>query len=439
MEKKKRRYWIPAVLILLVLAAVFGGRAGHKLKAKSTLTSALGNIFSQLGERFREDPILILLDCYQPEGKYTANMEMVTQQELLGTITYNMTVDVDLISHQIQAAGIAGTPNQSFDLSLYLDPRFMAVASDELAEGEYYGITYDTFSSDFQKVPLLNVIVNDTVLARWDDSIQSIQAQVSRDFSQPQIPELHQEELRKLLLGVAAMPCQMQKSDILIGEQTLFCTELDYAISGEQVAWALSSLTGESFEKNSTVHFSFYLYEDTLVRFTVSGVTGDTPFQYCFDLGLDSLRNPLSLTGSYGTAKSLSVTVSTQSSETRYAESWDIHTIAEGQERDHSFAFDWEKKTGDLSFRSRGMTLPIQVNFQKAESGLRLETQDLSSLLGLLLQEEQKSTSQISGVFTISRGSAIETPSYKNLDQWSMQDFLTLLAGVGSLIGIRLE
>lgn len=439
MDKKKHRYWIPAVLILLVLAVVFGGRAGQKLKAKSMLTSGLGNTFSQLSQRFEGDPILILAECYHPEGKYTADMEMVTNQETLGTITYNMRVGVDLSAHQISATGIVKTSKQSMDLSLYLDPQFMAVSSDELAAGEYYGITYDTFSSDLRKIPLLNAIVNDTVLSRWDDSVQGIQAQVSRDYPRFQIPEFRQGEIRKLLLAVAAMPCQIQKADILAGEQTISCTELNYSISGEQMARVLSSLTGEKFEKDCTVYFSFYLYEDALVRFNLSGTTGETAFQYCFDLGRNPLENPLTLTGSYGTEKSLSVTVSTQNSGNRYAESWDIRTISSGKEQNHSFAFDWKPENGALNFRTQKMSLPINVIFRKTESGLRLETGDLQSLLEPLLDEDWESTDPISSVFTISKGSYMETPDYKNLDQWSMQDFLTLLAGVGSLVGIRLE
>lgn len=439
MERKKHRYWIPALLVLLVLAFVFSERAGQKLKAKSTLTSALSSVFSQLEERFQDDPILLLAECYNPDGKYSADVEMTTNQELLGAIAYRLNVDVDLNAHHFRADGIARTSNQSIDLSMYLDPDFLAVTSEELSAGEYYGITYDTFCADFRKIPLLNFIVNDTVLARWDDALQRIQSQVRREYPQPQLPQFHEDELRKLLLGVAAMPCQLQKADILVGEQTLSCTELDYVLSGEQVTGILSQLTGEVFEKDCNAHFSFYLSGDALVRFTLSGTTGETPFRYCFDLNQNPLQDPLVLTGNYGTSKSLSVTVATQSTETRYAESWDIHSISQGKEQDHSFAFDWDIPSGALSFRSCQLADPILLTLRKAEHGLQLETQDLFSLLGLLSHEDRISPSAVPAVLTISKGSAIETPDYKNLDQWSMQDFLTLLAGAGSLVGIRLE
>lgn len=87
MKKGQRKFWIPALLTLLVLAAVFGCFAGQKIHAKSKLTSALNHVFSQLEERFDGDPLLILARCYHPEGQYTADLEAVTSQEPLGTIT----------------------------------------------------------------------------------------------------------------------------------------------------------------------------------------------------------------------------------------------------------------------------------------------------------------------------------------------------------------
>lgn len=438
---KKRRYWIPALMILLALAAIFGGAAGQKLSAKSRLTSALSQAFSQLETRFRDDPLLVLLETYDPEEKYTAALEAAANQEMLGTITYDMTVETNLKAHQLSAKGVAHTQNQEIGLSLYMDPDFIAVSSDELVAGEYYGITYDTFAADLRKIPLLNLIVSDTVLSRWDASLQSIRGYISREYPIPQIPQISKGEISKLLLGVAAMPCQLQKTDIVMGGKNLSCTELCYTISGEQVAWVLSRLTGNVYDSGSSFLFSFYLCEDALVRFSVSGMSEETPFRYCVDLNKNPLQDPLILTGSYGASQSLSVTVSTQCKENRYEEAWDIHTIEGGQEGDHSFSFDWNSQTGALEFRSSQLSHPLHLNFQKTENGLRIETQDLCSLFGLLLSEEvpSASRSRVPGSLTVSKGSAIETPTYRNLDQWSMQDFLTLLAGAGSLIGIRLE
>ncbi len=441
MEKKKRRYWLPALVLLLIMAVVFGGMAGRKLKAKTQLTAALRKAFSQLEERFQGDPLLILAEYYHPEGKYTANMEAVTNQEILGTITYDMTVSADLNAHQIRAEGIARTPKQSIDLSAYLDSSFMAVSSDELANGDYYGITYDTFASDLRKIPLLDFIVNDAVLDRWNDSIQEIQGWVCREYPQPKLPELNGQEIQKLLLGIAAMPCQIRSGDIMIGTERLTCDELDYTINAEQITGVLSRFMGEKYGAETSAYFSFYLYGDTLVRVSLTGTSGGAPFQYCFDLNQDPTRDPLTLTGSYGNAQSISVQVSTQSSESHYVESWEIHTIGEGIEKDHSFSFDWVPQNGAMIFRSNQLPAPVFFNFQKTEQGLRLETEDLISLFQLVNQAETISSNAAKAacVLTISKGADIETPGYKNLDQWSMQDFLTLLAGVGSLVGIRLE
>ena len=38
---------------------------------------------------------------------------------------------------------------------------------------------------------------------------------------------------------------------------------------------------------------------------------------------------------------------------------------------------------------------------------------------------------------TVRKGSAITTPKYKNLDEWSLDDLLVLLGSIGGLLGFR--
>jgi len=38
----------------------------------------------------------------------------------------------------------------------------------------------------------------------------------------------------------------------------------------------------------------------------------------------------------------------------------------------------------------------------------------------------------------VAKGSGFDTPGYKNLDQWSLQDLLALLGGIGGLLGLQI-
>ncbi len=443
MEGKKFNWWLVVVPVILLLAALIiclGNFVQKQIAPKAVLTSALSKAFAQLEDRFQGDPLLILADTYDPEGKYTADVELAAENEILGTVVYDMTVQTNSSAHQISAAGAAKTSGQTLDLSLYMDADFMAVASDGLVDGNYYGITYDTFASDLRKVPLLNFLINDNLLDKWDDSVQSIQAQISRSYTQPMKADISKEEMYKVLLGIAALPCEVGETSVVLNETAITCKKLDYQISGEQIGSLLSQLTSGTYSGDATVIVSFYLHEDTVVRIALSGAAGASVFQYSLDLGMNPSENPLTLQGSNGRSD-FAITVTTQNSGDRYAEAWDIRKTAGGAAQNHSFAFDWNPQSGALELRTGTLREALSLNLSETEQGFRLATDDILQLIKAVDPESQitRKATPMACTMTVEKGSQITVPGYKNLDQWSMEDFLTLLGGIGSLIGIKID
>ena len=115
MERKKRQWWLLGILAVLLLGIVgFAFRDAILIRAaqKAVLTSALNDLFSQLEQRFQGDPLLIVAGSLDPEGKYTIDMEMATEKELLGPVSYDMTLRTDGTAHQLFAEGTASTSSK---------------------------------------------------------------------------------------------------------------------------------------------------------------------------------------------------------------------------------------------------------------------------------------------------------------------------------------
>lgn len=433
---------IPVILLLGILVVFFQDAILIWVAPKAVLTSALNDLFSQLEQRFHGDPLLIVAGTFNPEGKYTIDMEMETEKELLGPVIYDMTLQTDGTAHQFFADGTASTSSKAMDLTMYLDTDFMAVSSENLVGGTYYGITYDTFASDMRKIPLLNFLISDSLLSQWEDSVREIQANMSRTYALPGIPETSNGDMRKALLGIAALPCKTQKCTTQLEDTAVTCYKLDFSVSGQQMEQLLSTISAG--EENGAAVVSFYLFENSVIKISLLYEAEETVLQYSLDLGQTPKDNPLTLQGTQsrdGHQEEWTIAVATQYGDNRYTETWNIQKGSGETERKVSVAFDWNPFSGDLTLKTSASKEPCSLNLTATENGFRLETDDLTRLMRALSldgpsgQEDGKS----SCTMTVSKGSEIVTPEYKNLDQWSMEDFLVLLNGVGSLLGVRAQ
>lgn len=441
METKKFRWWMLVIPLLLVVTILAGMAIWSHIKPKAVLSSALTKLFSQLETRFSDSPFLLLPAIYDPEGKYTASMELTDENSLLGTVVYDLMVQSNGLEHQVSAQGTVSMQEKDLDLSVYLDTDFMAVSSEDLVQGVYYGITYDTFLADIKTIPLLQFVISDDVLNRWNDSVQNIQEQMSSTRSLPELSALTLEDYRALLFGVAAMPYQTEQCSISLNGESITCEKLDIATTLAQATQVLPNLSFDGFSENAAITASFYLYEKTLVKCSFGLEEGSNLIQLSLTFGMDPENAPISFQ-SYQhinqSEEALSITVTTKQEENRYAETWDVKR----GEEDHSFAYDWDPNTGEMLLRSGAVSEAVALRVAQTETGLQISTEECSQLLNILTgtaQTEEDAFGLKHCVIQIQRGSGIIVPEYKNLSQWSMEDFLSLLSGIGSLIGIRLE
>ena len=90
-----------------------------------------------------------------------------------------------------------------------------------------------------------------------------------------------------------------------------------------------------------------------------------------------------------------------------------------------------------MNVQTKGEGHLLAMKLMPAENGFSVQTEDSGALLHLLTGTHAFQHS--SCTMTVSRGSAFETPDYKNFTNCSLEDLLTLLSGIGSLIGINLS
>lgn len=437
---KKQKWWlflIPVLLAIMVLTGIFWDEILIRAAPQTVLMSALKETFSALEERFEDEPMLLLAKNVDPEGRYTADLTMDTSYQLLGQTSYDMTVQIDLPSQQVLAEGVIGNAGKDLALSLYLDQNFLAVSSQELLQGNYYGITYDTFAEDIRSIPMLRFLIPEATLQEWTDSIQGVQERMNQEYAIPEFPEISESDLQKAILGVLAFPCKVTQENVPINGAELACHKLTYSASGATVCEILGTIMDTQGASEGTVSASFYLYEKKLVRVGFDGVAGEKQVAYSLLLGTDALADPLTLqivqTGN-GNREETTVNVETQRREQVLYQKWSICQT----EKQTNLSYHWNPETGDMELLLDSMQEPITLNLAETEMGFRIVTEDFAELLNAL-DTEKKDREAISCTMTLQKGTSIEAPAYKNLDQWSLEDLLTLLDGIGSLLGLGLK
>lgn len=443
----KKRFWGYVFLTLLVvaIAACFLWEDILLLAApKVILTTSLTNVIDQLEERFQENPMKILLRALEQDGQYTANVNMQMDNKLLGNVNYDMTVQTDIKAHRIRATGRAATEQREIDLSLYMDTDYMAVSSDGLVDGQYYGISYDSFVKDIRSIPLLNLMINDNLLTEWEGAVHKIQDGMQQEVVLPVIPEIKAAEIKALLFGIIALPCQTEKTTFWLDDEVVTCKKMDYHLEGAAVGEVISSLTNQSFGSDASVQISFYLYEKSIIRMAVICRSDSKNIQATVDLGMNPLENPLSIEYSKQGMKTNSyfgAVVNTLRAENIYSERWEVRNINNGNESFFSCRYVWNPSNGAMEVSLNDAVDNVSFVFRENTEGIYIQTYDFGRFVKMFSQTRPLISlgNDVECSMIISGGSIIDKPGYKNLNQWTASDFLGLMSGVGSLIGINLK
>lgn len=440
MDRKKTRAWhwlLTASLAVGILLVVFWDLLGIYVAPNTMLTQAVTKAVSRLEERFNSNPLRMVIQTLDPDGKQTADVEIKTQHHLLGEINYDFALQTD--HNRVYTQGSASVSDQKLDVSLFLNGDFMAVSSAELTNNIFYGITYDTFSEDIHRIPLLKWFVSESLFSRWEGAVLRIRDQMRRsDFRSP-LPQLSEKEWNMLLAALLAMPSDMERSAAFIDSKETDCHKITYRISGTQVAEVLKQYLGYD-RQQIAVTASFYLFEEALVMIDMVLKTESETIHARFTLGTDPAEDPLKIvwsTEAEGKTDHYAVCVNTRRTENTYGEDWLFRHGTDETAIDFLVSYVWNPKTGNMALTD-GDGDVISLCLTETDTGFRLQTAQFKALCSIFAGSDLfDSPKEAECTMSVRKGSDFVTPTYKNPDQWTIEDLVMLLEGFGALMGLK--
>lgn len=418
------------VLVFLLLAMVFSGvvifwdSIVMFVAPKLVLSSAIQQVISQLELRWSESPFPVLEKAYDPSGKNTSVVNFNIKDNVLGKIRFDFQLETDFSKNQLQAMGTIQGEEISFDAALYLNKDFAAVSSQSLLQGGYYGVTYDTFPQDLRQIPFADFLLPKETIAEWEDGVETLKQWMNQSRAFPELPEFSRKDLQLLTLGILALRCDISREERSINAQNILCYQYRYSANGAQIHPLVEILLGTQVQEDGRICADLYLADKQLVEVDLFVSSGNCQASYTLTLGEDALSGPISFALSRQWEDTLSTVSVSILPEQKGEGRWETVSI-----NDTVFSYLWDKESGSLQLSAPGKSDMAWILSERGGS-VFASTDDLSSIWKSLEGKEA------SCHLEVKTGADFSAPSYKNLDDWSFQDLLTLFSGIGTVLDI---
>lgn len=437
-----------AVIALLLSLSMFDVQV--RLAPRWVLSRALGTALTEIETRFEKSPAHLLGGVLDPKGRQKASLQLETEMEHLGVVRYDLDIQTQLSPNRIRADGTAVTGGRVIDLSLYLDQNFAAVSSQGLVNGNFYGLTYESFSRDIRGREVLAALIGDQTITQWEESVSGLEKVMATDLI---LPELSPADIRAALYGVLTLNPSVRVEEMPISGRNERVYAVSFLATGREIAAVAESyrdeLTGEfralltelQNAPDTTVSAMFYLWKGTLVKITGSVEFSEETMQISAELGSMPGTDPLNLDCEFRNEEDLtrySLVMDTVSDEIGYEETLHFSRTQNGIQRKTVVGYRWDPSSGDmkLTILHDDKEAKLRLNLQGEGESFTVRTQDVTPLVNLFREKPQ--TTPAICTLQVSPGSSVTVPEYRNLDQWSMEDLMSLLSGLGGLLGLQL-
>lgn len=437
-----KKTWYPVLLaaVLAVLAGVvcFRDALLVRLFPRVMLTKAVAATFEELDARFEESPIHILAKGLDPDLRQDVTMKLDTGTKFAGIVHYNLALHTQTAPNRISGSGTVTYGGGTMDLQLYADERFAALASGSLTEGDAYGITYDTFTEDIRSHSLLRMLIGEDVLKDWDASVSGFADRMRGSYT---LPEWTAEDIRTALTGALALKPQVSKG----AEKNRYT--ITFRSGGEEIARAVEKYRDQIPENllpavdvltgDGQIEVVFFLLKDQLTAINCSVALGADTYRIETTLG-STLTIRLCVEGPERAEETI-VAVQTDSDEETYREV--IHFSRTGNGTASAWTADYSRdlSTGEISMNLTrdGKQYPVRLNLRAEGEGFTLHCQEFEQILSLISGKEHAGAALCT--LTVAPGEGVgDCPEYRNLADWSVEDFFLLLTRLGTLVGLKL-
>lgn len=446
----KRKWWIvgaAALAAALLSLCFFGVRV--RLAPRWVVSRALGTVLTELDSRFEKSPVHMLTSALDREGRQKADLQMETQLEYLGIVRYDMHLNTQLRPCRVQAEGTVVTGGKALDLSLYLDGDFAAVSSKSLVEGNYYGITYDSFSQDIRSRELLAALIGDKTISQWEQSVSKLDAAMSRDVK---LPEMDVEDMVSCLYGVLTLKPQVSRVETPAGAAP-YAYAVTFEASVQEIVQAAENYRDQipaeitawldrlKTDSEASVKVVYLLSKGDLVQIMLELDALGEYARLSLSLGVDPAISELNadlITKAGDEDCRIRMELDTVSDDESYQERLHIVQTQNHVSKEFSLDYTFDLSTGemDLSILRDDKTAQLQLNLKGEGDTLTIHSQNVTPFLNLFVKKPLDHPAICT--LELSPGGEVAVPEYRNLDQWSVEDLFALLTGLGGLLGLKL-
>ena len=422
--------WVVGGLLAAVaLVSVFWDSVGIRIAPKWILRNAVKAAVEQLEIRFADHPLRVLAKAMDGSGRFTADVAYAMGEGTENAVTGNVLLKLDFHEKQFYGEVFLDENRANKDLIVYMDPSVMAIGGNRFSDSTAYGIRYDRFSEDIRKIPLLSVLVDDSVFDAWENRILWVKNTVEREYSIPEFYMLSEEMIDNLLLGILLLPCTVEKVSSADGTENC-CYAMRYRITPESLEKVWDGL-------EDTWDVSFVLHKNRLVEVNVAAENNGSLQQYRITGTPDLTKGPLRLqvkTECSGKGSAFSVYTVANNTQNHISESWQIYSDYAGDVRKTGFSYCWYPQTGDMVI-STPSSKAISLVLRSEETGFSVSTNDWGEILAAYPNKlsSKLNAKAIQGTVAIRKGGPVSAPECKYLDTWSLEELLQLIVDMKSL------
>lgn len=418
MKGRRKGYRLVWILVLSIPLLLFAAQMCVRVR----LCQAVEMAIEQLKMRMDSSPVRILTDTLSSGSGYTIDATILPR-----TPEYQLDMTAKVQQNSLLAEGTIGTGDARQNVSFFADDTAIAISSD-LLSGGYYGITFASFSQDVRSIPMLEWVLNEKLVAQWNDSLQDVRRYMHTKTSFPNVPEIDLASRDMLPALLMTLPAEMKRTEILQNGEEKPALRIVYAFQNDQIPEMIKKI-GDAFSQGDTgITAVFYLSGTELILADIQITQEGNTETFHYEGENTILGGPISFSMMNGKSHLSGCFEGPDLPRER----WNVRDEYGNQQ---SISLLWEKEKDSMEISDGKQS--IRVAFQEKNDGFHIKTDNIWKLLDIL-GEEVMWDDAVSCELTASKGGTFQKPEYKNLDQWSFEDFLTLLDGIGALIGWKI-
>lgn len=400
-------------MILLLASALAVVWIVLQLSVRIRLCNDLQNVLTDLKTDLQSGPITAFLELSKSR-RIGMEGDVAVQSSESGSLECGF--DAVFEENRIYADGVFSAKERRLPFSAYLDASVAAVSLPG-SEALYYGIVFDSFSEDLQKIPLIHWVISEALIKNWNQTILDMRDRALQLTHIPELPVLFIPDMQELRPFLLAFPANMKYTSIDSGLNAL---RIVFDMRRENIPeWLKKTLSLDEYP--DSLKAECYLGKGRLLL-----------------LKIDSILN--------GAAQRIAIDLTNERLTMLSMDQDDISLQAMLEPSENTFCWSQRGEDKQIIFNQNKVNRTVKVKdtygndlleLTETEKGIDAQSQQFEKLIELMYGTGINQRIQIR--MCVTPGLDFEKPEFKKLDQWSFEDFLRILDEIGSLIGLHLQ